>query len=396
MGKNNLIIQAILQARMTPAEAAEHFGVSRRWVYELMRRHRTEGDAGLDPRSRAPLSSPQTTPAPVRERILALRRELAARGLDAGAETIAWHLQREGLAVPAPSTIHRVLRAEGLVIDQPHKRPRSSWHRFEAQQPNETWQSDFTHWALAGGADVEILNFLDDHSRFLLYCRAHRPVTGPVVLEAFLETADAHGFPRSTLTDNGLVYTARFAGGRGGLNAFERTLRDLGIVQKNGSPNHPQTQGKIERFHQTLKRWLATREPSRTLEELNTDLGLFARVYNAERPHRALGRRTPDQAYTALPKARPQGHGAGKHYRVRTDRVDPSGTITLRHHGRLLHLGVGRAHAGKAITLVVADSEATVVDTGTGEVLAEYTLDATKDYQGKKKKPPEKTQGPPA
>ncbi len=119
MGKNNLIIQSIVQGRLTPAQAAEHFGVSRRWVYELMRRHRAQGDEGLEPRSRRPLSSPQTTTGAVQERILALRRELTARGLDSGAQTIAWHLRREGLAVPAASTIHRILRAESLVADQP-------------------------------------------------------------------------------------------------------------------------------------------------------------------------------------------------------------------------------------------------------------------------------------
>lgn len=393
MGKNNLIIQSIIQGHLTPAQAAEHFGVSRRWVYELMRRHRAEGEAGLEPKSKRPLSSPQTTTASVQERILALRRELTAKGLDAGAQTIAWHLDQEGLVVPAPSTIHRILRSGSLVVDQPRKRPRSSWHRFEADQPNETWQSDFTHWALADGSDVEILNFLDDHSRYLLHCTAHRPVTGPVVLEAFLQTAEVYGFPGSTLTDNGMVYTARYAGGRGGLNGFERTLRDLGIKQKNGMPNHPQTQGKIERFHQTLKRWLATREPAQTLEELDTDLQLFARIYNTERPHRALDRRTPDQAYTAIPKAGPQGPGAGTHHRVRTDKIDATGKVSLRHHGRLLHLGVGREAVGRDVTILVADNDATVIETANGEILGEYVLDATKDYQGKKKKPPTESGG---
>ena len=317
-----------------------------------------------------------------------MRRDLTGKGLDAGAETIAWHLEREGVNVPALSAIHRILRAQGLVVDEPHKRPRSSWHRFEAQQPNETWQSDFTHWTLADGTDVEILNFLDDDSRFLLFCQGHQPVTSPVVLEAFLGIAQIRGYPRSTLTDNGMVYTTRLAGGCGGLNAFERTLRDLGIVQKNGKPNHPQTQGKVERFHQTLKRWLGQRTLAATLLELNTELTAFTQIYNTERPHRALDRRTPDQAYAALPKAFPQGASAGKHYRVRTDRIDATGTVTLRHHGILLHLGIGRAHAGTSITILVTDNDAIVFETETGEVLAEFTLDHSKTYQPKKKKSP--------
>lgn len=388
MEKNKLIIQSIVQAQLTPAQAAERFGVSRRWVYELMRRYRVLGEDGVLPQSKRPHSSPQQTGEPVRTRILALRHELSARGLDAGAETIAWHLGAEGLAVPAASTIHRILRSAGLVTDEPHKRPRSSWHRFEAGQPNQMWQSDFTHWPLADGSDVEILNFLDDHSRYLLSCTAQRRVTGPAVLEAFLEAAERHGFPASTLTDNGMVFTTRLAGGRGGLNAFEKTLHNPGIQQKNGSPNHPQTQGKIERFHQTLKRWLRSQAPAATIQALNHDLTRFAQIYNTERPHRALNRRTPAQAYEAIPKDSPRGPGSGTHHRVRTDKIDAVGKVSLRYQGKLLHLGIGREHIGEDITVLVADAAATVIQTSTGEILSEYTLDATKDYQAKKKKSP--------
>ncbi|PYI39608.1 IS481 family transposase [Arthrobacter psychrolactophilus] len=392
MEKNKLIIQSIIQGKLTPAQAAEHFGVSRRWVYELMRRHRASGEDGVLPLSRRPHSSPQQTAETVRSRILSLRPELTDKGLDAGAETSAWHLSVEGLAVPAASTIHRILRSAGLVTDQPHKRPRSSWHRFEATQPNEMWQSDFTHWTLASGADVEILNFLDDHSRYLISCTAHQRVTGPLVLECFLQAAERYGFPASTLTDNGMVFTTRLSGGKGGLNAFEKTLRDLGIQQKNGSPSHPQTQGKIERFHQTLKHWLTIQDPAKTLVKLNKDLIRFAQVYNTERPHRALNRRTPAQAYEAVPKATPTNSEAGTHHRVRTDKIDAGGKVSLRYQGKLLHLGVGRQHMYEDITVLVADTAATVILTSTGEILGEYNLDATKNYQAKKKKSPAKAE----
>jgi transposase InsO family protein len=195
--------------------------------------------------------------------------------LDAGVETIAAHLQREGIPVPAAATIHRILRAAGTVVPEPHKRPRSSLRRFEAHQPNETWQSDFTPWALADDTDTEILNFLDDQSRCLLHIRAHRRVTGPNVVEAFLDTPSASGLPASTLTDNGMVYTTRLSGGRGGRNACETLIASLGITQKNGHPGHPQTQGKIERFHQTLKKWVAGQPRAHTLEDLNEQLDKF-------------------------------------------------------------------------------------------------------------------------
>jgi transposase InsO family protein len=193
-------------------------------------------------------------PSPeLRERIVELRRDLVARGLDAGPATIAWHLERESIGSPSTSTVRRVLLAAGLVVPEPNKRPRSSWIRFEAAAPNELWQSDFTHWRLADGTEVEIISWLDDHSRYLLacsVCTALGRVSGDDVVATFTAAGDTHGFPAATLTDNGAVYTSRFTGGR---NNFEYLLAYLGIRQKNGSPAHPQTQGKIERFHQTYE-----------------------------------------------------------------------------------------------------------------------------------------------
>ncbi len=207
----------------------------------------------MEPRSRRPKSTPIATPEDVRRRVLELRSQLSADGLDAGPETIAWHLGHEGLRAPSTSTIRRILRQAGLITPEPRKRPRSSYTRFEMAQPNEMWQSDFIHWRLADETDVEILNWLDDHSRYLLSCTVHRPVRGDDVVGVFLAVIDDYGPPASTLTDNGSVYTSRFTGGR---NAFEYVVALLDIRQKNGSPGHPQTQGKTERFHQTLQRWL--------------------------------------------------------------------------------------------------------------------------------------------
>jgi len=124
------------------------------------------------------------------------------------AHTIAWHLKEAELLVPAASTIWRILGQAGLVTPQPKKKPKAYIQRFQAQQPNETWQSDFTHWQLADGSDVEILNWLDDHSRFLLYCSAYRPVKGGDVVRSFQACINEYGTPASTLTDNGVVYTA--------------------------------------------------------------------------------------------------------------------------------------------------------------------------------------------
>jgi transposase InsO family protein len=383
MSKQKVIVLAVTVQGLSVTETARRYGVSRRWVHELLNRHRDGGLESLEPRSRRPNSNPRSTGAGTTARILALRTSLTDAGLDAGPVTIAWHLQRERLHPPSTSTIRRILHTAGLINPEPKKRPKASLHRFEAHQPNETWQSDFTHWALADGTDTEILNFLDDHSRYLLACTAFQPVTVTAVVGTFLATAAEYGLPASTLTDNGMVYTTRLAGGKGGRNAFEHQLHALGITQKNGSPNHPQTQGKIERFHQTLKRWLTGQPRAHTLEDLNDQLAKFRHIYNHERPHRALDRRTPATAYTATPKAAPAGARQGDHWRQRIDRVDQFGKLTLRHAGRLHHIGIGRAYARKHVLMLIHDTDVTISDTSTGEIIRELILDPTRNYQGR-------------
>jgi transposase InsO family protein len=386
VSRAQLVITAVVVENLPVAEVAATYGLHRAWVYRLLARYRTEGEAAFEPRSKRPRSSPTATPQPVVDRILALRKTLAGQGLDAGPHTLAWHLAhdpaRENITV-STATISRVLNRHGAVVPDPSKRPKSSYRRFQADLPNQVWQSDFTHWQLANGTDVEILNWLDDHSRYLLGCTVHRPVTGPVVLAAFRAVSAAHGLPAAVLTDNGLVYTTRFAGGRRGRatrNGFETELAALGIQQKNSSPNHPQTCGKVERFHQTLKKWLAKQPRARTLPELQAQLDVFRAHYNERRPHRALARQTPAVAYAARPKATPTGVQPS-HERVRRDRIDDSGVVTLRHHGRLHHIGVGRTHARTHILLLIQDLHIRVIAATTGELLRELTLDPTRDYQ---------------
>ncbi len=315
-----------------------------------------------------------------------LRRELAAQGLDHGPQTIGWHLEQEHLPVPSTSTIRRILVAAGLVTPEPRKRPKSSYRRFEADQPNECWQSDFTHWQLADGTGVEIINWLDDHSRYLLTAVARPRISGEDVVSTFLAAANAHGLPHSTLTDNGSVYTSRFTGGR---NHFEYLLASLGIAQKNGHPNHPQTQGKIERFHQTLKRWLAAQPAAATLEELQAQLYRFQRIYNELRPHRALKRLTPAAAYAATPKARlATTTGDPGHYRLRYDRTDSHGKMSIRRAGRMHHLGVGASNAQRRVLAITDQTSVTVIDLSTGEVLSTHTIDPDRSYWRNQQKRP--------
>jgi transposase InsO family protein len=383
MSKARLVITAVITEGRSQGEVARAYGVSQGWVSRLVSRYRDEGEVAFEPRSRRPRTSPAAIPDTTVELIVRLRKELSGQGLDAGPHTIAWHLEHHHQVKVSAATISRYLSRSGLVTPQPRKRPRSSYLRFEAQQPNECWQSDFTHYPLAGGIGTEILTWLDDHSRYVLSLTAHHRVTGPAVVAAFRAAAAAHGAPASTLTDNGMVFTTRFSGGRGGRNGLETELRRLGIRQKNGRPNHPQTQGKVERFQATLKNWLAA-QPAQPadLAQLQALLDTFTAVYNHRRPHRSLPHRaTPATAYGARPKAAPGDRTGDAHDRVRRDKISKTGNVTLRTGGRLHHIGVGRTYAGTCVLLLAQDLHIRIIDAATGELLRELTLDPARDYQ---------------
>jgi transposase InsO family protein len=402
VSKARLIITAITIQGLSQAEAARTYGVSKGWVSKLIARWRLEGDSVLEPRSRKPHSTPNAIPAQTVELILTLREQLTEKGLDAGAQTIAWHLQHHHGTVVSPATIWRTLNRAGLITPEPRKRPRSSYIRFQADLPNECWQSDFTHYRLTDGSNTEILSWLDDCTRFALSLTAHTAVTTPIVVATFRLAAEKHGNPASTLTDNGMVFTVKHSGWgrRGGRNAFEAELRERNIVQKNGAPSHPQTQGKVERFQQTMKNWLRAQHPQpATLDELKLLLDQFAEEYNFRRPHRSLPHHsTPAARYLALPKATPTegARDADSHARVRHDRVDKTGCITLRVAGRMHHIGISRTHTGTHVLVLVNDLEVTIINAATGELLRELTIDTSRDYQPTgRPKGPQKRRKPP-
>ena len=381
MSTRRLVITAVLSGRSQSAVARD-YGVSQGWISRLMARYAHEGEAAFEARSRRPKTSPGVTPAPTVALIVALRRQLSSAGLDAGPDTIVWHLAHHHNITVSAASVARHLSAQGLVTPQPEKRPKSSLTRFEAAMPNECWQADFTHYALADGADVEILCWIDDHSRYALSVTAQPRVTGAIVLAAFRAACARYGPPAATLTDNGMVFTTRLSGGKGGRNAFEHELRRLGVTQKNSRPNHPMTCGKVERFHQTLKRWLRAQPQPATVAELQALLDRFVDEYNTRRPHRSLPQRaTPATAYTTRPKASPGDRSTDSHDRVRHDRVDKAGKITLRHQGRLYSIGIGRTHSRTRVIVLVHDLDIRIINAATGEVLRNLTLDPTRRYQ---------------
>jgi transposase InsO family protein len=387
VSKARLVITAIEIEGRSVAEVVAAYGVARSWVYELLARYRAEGEAAFEPRSRRPHTSPTATRQTTVDLIIQVRKQLGEAGLDAGPDTIAWHLQHRHQVTVSASTIARTLTRQSLIVPEPKKRPKSSYIRFQAKQPNQTWQSDFTHYVLADGTDTETITWLDDHSRYALHVSAHRHITGRIVVDTFTETAAEHGFPASVLTDNGLVYTTRFAGGRSGRhsrNGLETELRRLDIVQKNSRPNHPTTCGKVERFQQTMKKWLAAQphQPA-TLDQLQALIDTFVDTYNNTRPHRSLPHRaTPATAYHARPKASPNAdRSTDTHYRVLHDIVDPNGKLTLRRDGRLHHIGIGTEHARTPVLKLVDDLHIRIINAATGELLRELTIDPTRNYQ---------------
>jgi transposase InsO family protein len=388
-----LVITAVVVEGRSPTEVARTYGVARSWVYQLVARYRLEGDAAFEPRSRRPHTRPDATPAATVDLVLELRRRLSAKGLDAGADTIGWHLEHHHQVEVSRATIYRIIRRAGLVVAEPAKKPRSSYIRFQAEQPNETWQADFTHHRLADGTDVEILTWLDDHSRYALSVTAHRPVTGPIVVDTFRRAITEHGIPFSTLTDNGLVFTTRFAhGGRTSRNGLENELVKLRVRQKNSRPNHPTTCGKVERFQLTTKKWLRTQPPAATIAELQTQLDEFVAIYNHHRPHRSLPHRsTPAAAYQARPKASPTTDQHDQ-FRVRHDRIQ-SGNVSLRIDGQLHHIGLGRTLDGTRIIMLIHGYDIRVIHAATGEIIRTLTINPQRRYHGTGR-PPGGPKGP--
>jgi len=371
------IVEAVVLERRSPTELARDHGISRRWIHKLVKRFKEGGYASLEPRSRRPHSCPHQTSADVQAEVLQLRNELVAGGYDAGPETIAHHLIGRVQSVPSVATIWRILKRNCLITPQPHKRPRSSFIRFEATLPNETWQLDSTPWQLADGCPVEILNFLDDRSRVALASTTFPTVKAVDVVRVFYSASNTFGLPASLLSDNAAVFTGKSRGGR---VLLELELERLGILFKHSTPYHPQTCGKVERFHQTLKRFLSKQPAAHSLAELQFQLDAFREYYNSRRPHRALKRQTPLAVFNSLLKAGPAQPPAATDHRVRRDKIDSFGKVTLRYLGRLRHIPVGTAHKNRRVQLLIAGPDVRIL-TDNGELIRALTLDPTRNYQ---------------
>ena len=366
------LVAAVTGGEINVAAFCRAQGISRQTFYQWRARYRAEGLTGLEPRSSAPKTAPGRTAPEVEDEVVALRKELEGAGLDAGAATIQWHLGRRGAtAVPSVATIWRILVRRGFVLPQPRKRPTASWRRFEAAAPNELWQADATKWVIATG-QVEILTFLDDHSRLITGCVALCTATTEGTWEAFCTAVQAWGLPSGHLSDNGLNFSGRL---RGYEVSFEANLRAAGVRPITSRPFHPQTCGKVERFHQTLKRWLRRQPLAPDLPDLQTQLDRFIAYYNAERPHRGIGRVTPLERWSATAPSRNLGIALPGPGRRTTAVVDGGGRVVVQPW--IIH--VGAPHAGRTARVMLDDSHAAVfID---GLLVRHLPLDRSRRYQ---------------
>jgi transposase InsO family protein len=306
MSVRRLIVEVDVDG-LNVREFCRAHGVSTWFFYELRRRFGAEGAGALEPRSRAPRRVANRIDAGVENRIVELRKELSDAGLDCGPASIWSYLQvRAVVPVPSEATIYRTLKARGLIVADPSKAPASKGCRFVAARANELWQLDDTTWHLDDGTDVKILNVVDDHSRLLVASVALTAVTGADALAVLAAAAATWGWPARFLSDNAKAFR----------HVLADALHELGIGSCHSRAHHPQTNGKVERFHQTLKQRLRRQARASTLTELQTQLDRFRVIYNHQRPHRALGRRFPADVWSAAPKTGPSPRPLGTPTRI--------------------------------------------------------------------------------
>lgn len=373
MSVRRLIVEVALEGLNVTEFCREH-GVSTWLFYQLRKRYAVEGEAGLEPRSRAAKVVANRTPDWVEDLVVEKRKKLDDAGLDAGPATIWSHLNHElpvDTPVPSEATIWRILTRRGFITPEPRKAPKHSHRTFAAERANECWQLDDIEYELADGTAVKVITMVDDCTRFCPGLKAVDTVNGETAFDAFSAAAGRWGWPQRFLSDNAKAYKISLANAVG----------VLGVDHRHGRAHHPQTQGKVERFHQTLQKWLRAQTSAASLEELQAQLDTFAEIYNHQRPHRAIDRKTPASVYNQTPKAGPADRPLGTPSRLHHNKVAANGNLQAGRY--TISLGVAHAH-----------HQATVIITGlachvfiAGRLIRQLQLDPTRRFQAQYDRP---------
>lgn len=372
MSVRRLIVEVDIDG-LNVTEFCRAHGVSTWFFYQLRRRFAAEGEAGLVPRSRAAKTIANRTPGWVEELIVTKRKELDDGGLDSGAATIWSHLNWELAAelVPSEATIWRILTRRGFITPQPEKAPKHSYRMFVAERANECWQIDDIEYELVDGSEVKIITMVDDCTRVCPGLKAVESVNGKAAFDAFTTAASKWGWPARFLSDNAKAYKISLA----------EAVGALGVGHGHGRPGHPQTQGKVERFHQTIQKWLKARPQAASLEELQTLLDLFCDIYNQQRPHRAIGRKTPTSVFATTPKAGPADRPLGTPTTVHRNKVAANGNLRASRY--TISLGVACAHQ-QATAIITGLTCHVFID---GRLVRHLQLDPTRRFQAQYDRP---------
>lgn len=372
------ILLTPMRDQITVAETCRRYGVSRQTFYVYQRRLYADGVAALAPLSRRPKTSPARTAAELEAEIVRLRKANPRWG----ARTIHSRLRRAGAPhVPAISTIHRILQRNSLITPRDRRRAAPTWRRFERYAPNDLWQIDGTQVELDDSSKAWIIDILDDHARFAIGATAARRFTATAAWRAMEIAIGEHGAPRQLISDNGTQFIAR--DGHQPVH-FQQRLAAMGIRQLSSRPAHPQTCGKLERYHRTFKDFYADHGPAATIEELQALCDQFRWHYNHQRPHQAIDDQLPAEVYQALPKV---GPGDPRPRRRKTGprvlMVGPTGSVNYRKR----KIGIGQHWKGQRVTLIETTTDHVVVlDRTTGAVLRELVLGPLGTYHGNGKK----------
>lgn len=310
-----------------------HYGISRTSFYKVRHQALTQGQAAaLEPRSRRPHTYPTKISEDVKDHAVRVRGALAESGLDCGPISVFDKMKQMGMEPPSVASLARIFREREVARHQPRKKPRSAYRRFVYPAPNACWQLDATQYSLTGGRVCVIFQLQDDHSRYAVASLVASSENAQAALAVFRNGIATCGVPQRLLTDNGLALNPSRRGFLGQLTAYAQSL---GVQAITGKPYKPTTQGKNERFHQTLFRWLDKKPLATSIAELQELVDEFDHLYNTERPHQGLpDRMTPAQAWHATPRAEAPTPPAGYHTHPATlgtsDGIQPGQETTTR------------------------------------------------------------------